>query len=95
MASDKGLQTKFDLQCKTAGAADDKLPIPSIIKWLKETGVVSKDTGITDSEVESSMHQTAKDKKSMGFAEFKECLSAIAKEKKLEPKELLNKLASE
>ncbi|GIY08553.1 uncharacterized protein CDAR_432781 [Caerostris darwini] len=95
MASDKGLQTKFDLQCKTAGAAEGKLPIPSIIKWLKETGVVSKDTGITDSEVEATCTKTAKDKKSMDFAEFKECLNAIAKEKKLEPKDLLNKLASE
>ncbi|GIY36058.1 hypothetical protein CEXT_39971 [Caerostris extrusa] len=39
--------------------------------------------------------KTAKDKKSMGFAEFKECLSVLQKEKKLEPKELLNKPASE
>ncbi|GIX84970.1 hypothetical protein CEXT_679281 [Caerostris extrusa] len=65
MASDKGLQTKFELQCKTSGAKEDKLTIQSIQKWLKESGVIGKDTGITDSDVQTVWTTIVKDKKNL------------------------------
>ncbi|GBO35219.1 hypothetical protein AVEN_170285-1 [Araneus ventricosus] len=95
MAAEKGgIKAVFDLICKTTGIADGKLPIAAIINWLKQAGIVSKETGITESDVNKTHAKTAEDKKKMTVEELQMSIVNLAKEKKMDPKELMDKLAS-
>ncbi|KAF8796580.1 hypothetical protein HNY73_000939 [Argiope bruennichi] len=90
--SDKGLQAKFDLLSKSSGGKDGKVSLENIKKWLMQAGVIGKDTGITDSDVDSVFSKSTKDKKEIDFAEFKEFISALAGEKGMNLKDLTEKL---
>ncbi|GBO14659.1 hypothetical protein AVEN_108761-1 [Araneus ventricosus] len=87
--AEKGMQTVFETFAK-----DGKIA-PEVLKnWFKEAAVIGKDTGITEADVDAAVAKTSKDKKGLEFAEIKECVNALAKEKKVEPKELMEKLAA-
>ncbi|GFQ71010.1 uncharacterized protein TNCT_359781 [Trichonephila clavata] len=92
MASDKNFQAAFEVFSKAEGGKDGKLTVDGLKKWFKQTGLINKDTGITDGEVEKAFAATAKDKEGMTFSELKECVGRITKMKKLDQKEVLNKL---
>ncbi|GBM61853.1 hypothetical protein AVEN_265500-1 [Araneus ventricosus] len=93
-ASDKGLQAKFDLLCKSSGGKEGILSLENIKKWLAQTGVMGKDTGITDSDVDNAFSKSAKDKGGIDFAEFKEFISTLAGDKGVNLKELTEKLGT-
>ncbi|GBL97621.1 hypothetical protein AVEN_49133-1 [Araneus ventricosus] len=87
--SEKGMQTVFETLAK-----DGKIALDAIKKWFKEAAVIGKDTGISEADVDAAVAKTSKDKKGLEFAEIKECVNALAKEKKVELKELMEKLAA-
>ncbi|GBL98809.1 hypothetical protein AVEN_8683-1 [Araneus ventricosus] len=87
--AEKGLQTVFETFAK-----DGKISPDCIKKWFKEAAVIGKDTGITEADVDAAFAKTSKDKKGLEFADVKECVTALAKEKKVELKELMEKLAA-
>ncbi|GBN10233.1 hypothetical protein AVEN_63714-1 [Araneus ventricosus] len=93
-SSDKGLWAKFELLCKSATETDDKLPLEDIVKWFKHKEVISKDTGITEADVEAAFSKLAKDKNGMEYSEFTEMLTEFAREKSIDIAELKEKLAS-
>ncbi|GBL77856.1 hypothetical protein AVEN_143202-1 [Araneus ventricosus] len=87
--AEKGMQTVFETFAK-----DGKIAPECLKKWFKEAAVIGKDTGITEADVDAAVAKSSKDKKGLEFAEVKECVNALAKEKKVEPKELMGKLAA-
>ncbi|GIY08552.1 uncharacterized protein CDAR_432771 [Caerostris darwini] len=88
-----GVQAIFDLIVKTTGAKDGKLPINTIISWLKHAGIVGKDTGISESDVRKTHSKAATDKKNMDLNDLQQTITNIAKQKDLDPKTLLDKLS--
>ncbi|GBO29016.1 hypothetical protein AVEN_218559-1 [Araneus ventricosus] len=87
--AEKGMQAVFETFAK-----DGKISLDCIKKWFKEAAVIGKDTGITEADVDAAVAKSSKDKKGLDFAGIKECVNALAKEKKAEPKELMEKLAT-
>ncbi|KAF8766798.1 hypothetical protein HNY73_019827 [Argiope bruennichi] len=95
MAAEKGgIQAVFELICKTTGISDGKIPMENILNWLKQAGIISKDTGISEHDINKIHAKLSKDKKYMTVEELQKCIVNLAKEKKMDPKELMDKLAS-
>ncbi|GFU23243.1 uncharacterized protein NPIL_501211 [Nephila pilipes] len=91
--TEKNFQEAFDLLCATGGKGD-KLTFDSIKQWFKQAGVIGMELGITDSEVQSAFEKAAKDQKEADFSQVKELLTTLGNEKKIDPTELMEKLAS-
>ncbi|GFU23244.1 EF-hand domain-containing protein [Nephila pilipes] len=92
MASEKNLQAAFEIFCKAEGGKDGKLSVDGMKKWFRQAGIITKDTGITDTDVDKAFSVVVENKEGVTFTELKECVISIAKDKNLDHKELLNKL---
>ncbi|GIY07453.1 hypothetical protein CDAR_240301 [Caerostris darwini] len=87
------LKSAFDIFSQNEGAKDGKTP-EGVKKWLKQSGITGKDTGITDSDVDTALSKSSKDKKTVDLSELKECMKNISQDKKIDVKEILTKLSA-
>ncbi|GBO35221.1 hypothetical protein AVEN_170287-1, partial [Araneus ventricosus] len=79
--------------CKKLGITDVKLPTGTIIDWLKQAGIIGKETGISESDVNKILAKVGGDEK-ISFEELQTCIVNLAEEKGINPKELMDKLTS-
>ncbi|GFU23246.1 uncharacterized protein NPIL_501241 [Nephila pilipes] len=94
MASDKGLQTKFELFAKSAGETEKKLSLENVKRWFKQSGIIGEETGIDNSDVEKAFKKVAKEKLAVDYSELKELIGSLSIEKKIDPQQLMQKLSS-
>ncbi|GIY08551.1 uncharacterized protein CDAR_432761 [Caerostris darwini] len=88
------LKSAFDIFSQNEGAKDGKINFDGVKKWLKQSGITGKDTGITDSDVDTALSKSSKDKKTVDLSELKECMKNISQDKKIDVKEILTKLSA-
>ncbi|GBM47264.1 hypothetical protein AVEN_136855-1 [Araneus ventricosus] len=86
---ENGLEEVFETFAK-----DGKISLSCLKKWFKEAAVIGKDTGISEADVDAAVAESSKRHKILDFSAIKECVNALADLKKIEPKELMEKLAA-
>ncbi|GIY07452.1 hypothetical protein CDAR_240291 [Caerostris darwini] len=92
MASEKNLKDAFQLLASTSGGEDGNLSGNVIKKWFKQSGIIGKE--ITDHDLQDVLEKTVPDMNAVDFADLKQCLANLALEKKVDPKEMMDKLAN-
>ncbi|GFS54397.1 hypothetical protein TNIN_366551 [Trichonephila inaurata madagascariensis] len=86
----KGFKKMFLLYCKTTKAKENKLHIDIVKKWLLRSGVIGTETGITHPDVGEAFSTAPVE---LEFERLKTCLIQLAKDKFLDPKGIMEKLA--
>ncbi|GBL92483.1 hypothetical protein AVEN_174751-1 [Araneus ventricosus] len=96
MASfDRGnLHTMFDLFCSGKEKDEGKLSVRRIKVWLECAGIFGAETGVTESDVDDVLSNVAKQKISLKYSEFLECVALLAKEKQMDLSSLIEKLSN-
>ncbi|GFQ71012.1 ATP-dependent DNA helicase [Trichonephila clavata] len=70
MASDKGLQTKFELFCKSVGETEKKLSLENVKKWFRQAGILGDQKEVSDSDVSKAFSEVAKEKQAIDYSEW-------------------------
>ncbi|GBM56852.1 hypothetical protein AVEN_221663-1 [Araneus ventricosus] len=90
--SEKDLQVMFDLFCQTSKGKGGKLPLEGLKTWFKQAGVTGKASNIKDADIGSAFKNTVRDESGITFVELKELVTNLAKEKKMDQNEIIEKL---
>ncbi|GFR16074.1 EF-hand domain-containing protein [Trichonephila clavata] len=93
MASDKGLQTKFELFCKSVGETEKKLSLENVKKWFRQAGILGDQKEVSDSDVSKAFSEVAKEKQAIDYSEVKELIGSLCMQKGIDPQELMRKLS--
>ncbi|GFY37159.1 EF-hand domain-containing protein [Trichonephila inaurata madagascariensis] len=93
MASDKGLQTKFELFCKSVGETEKKLSLENVKKWFRQAGILGDQKEVSDSDVSKAFSEVAKEKQAIDYSEVKELIGNLCIQKSIDPQQLMRKLS--
>ncbi|GFX23135.1 EF-hand domain-containing protein [Trichonephila clavipes] len=93
MASDKGLQTKFELFCKSVGETEKKLSLENVKKWFRQAGILGEQAEVSDSDVSKAFSEVAKEKQAIDYSEVKELIGNLCIQKGIDPQQLMRKLS--
>ncbi|GBO31002.1 TPPP family protein CG45057 [Araneus ventricosus] len=89
----KDLETLFDLYARFGDReSDGTITLKNIDKWLKQADLLDKKGGVTHADTAITFSKIVKNKKRMNLDEFQEFVETLANDKKVEPKEFIDKL---
>ncbi|GFT76057.1 tubulin polymerization-promoting protein homolog [Nephila pilipes] len=72
--------------------SDGTITLKNIDKWLKQADLLDKKGGVTHADTAITFSKIVKNKKRMDLNEFQEFIETLATDKKMESKELTDKL---
>ncbi|KAG8186277.1 hypothetical protein JTE90_004621 [Oedothorax gibbosus] len=85
-ADDGAMQKAFDAYAKLGGNIDGKIKSDSVQKWIKKAGI----SEVSDDDCKKHFGKDG----GLDFKEMKQGIEKLAKEKKLEMKDIMKKLSS-
>ncbi|KAF8766825.1 hypothetical protein HNY73_019850 [Argiope bruennichi] len=91
--SEKDLRILFDLFVETSKGKSGKLPLEGLKTWFKQAGLTNKVSNIKDADIGNSYKNTVNDESGITFTELKELITKLAKDKKMDPNEIIDKLS--
>ncbi|GFS88338.1 uncharacterized protein NPIL_703051 [Nephila pilipes] len=92
--AEKDFQIMYDLMCECTGSKGGKLNLFGLKQWFKQADLIGESSGLTEADVEKGYAKHAKDKEGILISELKACVAELAKEKKKDNKDFMEKLAT-